>query len=179
MMNILIINGSPHQEGATALMISEFMRGAEESGHSINYFDAAKEPVHGCIGCDTCRRMENGCIYKDGMEKLNPMLFWADLIVLSTPLYYFGMSSQIKTVIDRFYANNTALRSENKKIALLSACGDNEDWTVEALKAHYESLCRYLRWESVGEIYAKGIYTRKDMESSAFPKKAYEFGHRI
>lgn len=63
--------------------------------------------------------------------------------------------------------------------ALLSACGDDKDRTAEALKTHYGSLCRYLGRKSGGEICAKGIYTREDMEKSTFSQRAYEFGCRI
>ena len=119
-MNILIINGSPHTKGTTALLRDKFQKGAASAGHNITTFHACKEELHPCIGCDYCRTTENGCIYKDGMETLNPLLKNADCVVFVTPLYYFGMSSQMKMVIDRFYANNAALRSLEKESSSFS-----------------------------------------------------------
>ena len=118
-MNILVINGSPHVKGTSTLLMDEFIRGAQEKGHETHVFHAAREDVHPCIACDTCRKTGNGCVFKDGMEKLNPMLADAELVVFVTPLYYFGMSAQIKAVFDRFYANNAALREQQKKTIVL------------------------------------------------------------
>ena len=153
-MNILVINGSPHVKGTSALLMDEFIRGAQEKGHEIHVFHAAREDVHPCIACDTCRKTDNGCVFKDGMEKLNPMLEDAELVVFVTPLYYFGMSAQIKAVFDRFYANNT-------------------------LKHHFEDAFRYMRWTCIGSVYALGMYVREDIEQSDYPKEAYELGRSL
>ena len=178
-MNILVINGSPHVKGTSALLMDEFIRGAQEKGHEIHVFHAAREDVHPCIACDTCRKTGNGCVFKDGMEKLNPMLEDAELVVFVTPLYYFGMSAQIKAVFDRFYANNTALREQQKKTIVLATCGDTEDWTFDALKQHFEDAFRYMRWTCIGSVYALGMYVREDIEQSDYPKEAYELGRSL
>jgi multimeric flavodoxin WrbA len=175
-MNIIAINGSPHKEGTTALLLEQFIKGAKDSGHQVRVFDAAREAIHPCIGCNHCRDTEDGCIYKDGMESLNSALLAADAVLLVTPIYYFGMSSQLKSVIDRFYANNSALREQNKKIALISACGDNTDWAFDGLKTHYAALCRYLGWEDAGSVLAVGKYVREDLKGSEYPDLAYRLG---
>ncbi len=178
-MNILILNGSPHPKGTSALLIEQFTKGAAEKGHTVNIFNAAKETLHPCLGCDHCRNTGNGCVYKDSMETLNPLLLEADLVVFSTPLYYFGMSAQIKMVVDRFYANNTALRENPKKALLLATCGDTDNWAMDALKSHYEAICKYLKWESLDTLLAVGMYVREDIENSEYPEKAYELGLAI
>ena len=118
-------------------------------------------------------------MFKDGMEKLNPMLADAELVVFVTPLYYFGMSAQIKAVFDRFYANNTALREQQKKTIVLATCGDTEDWTFDALKHHFEDAFRYMRWTCIGSVYALGMYVREDIEQSDYPREAYELGRSL
>ena len=178
-MKILMINGSPHKMDTTALMMEKFMQGAKEAGHEINVYDAAEELVHPCIACDACRKGNDGCVFKDGMEKLNPMLFQSDIIVFVTPLYYFGMSTQIKAVIDRFYANNTKLREMPKKVIVLASCGDTDDDTFGALKHHFEAIWKYLHWTQIGSVYALGMYLREDIEASNYPAQAYELGKRL
>lgn len=178
-MKILILNGSPHKKGTSALLISEFKRGAEENGHHVTIFDTASETIHPCIACDHCRISSTGCVFKDGMETLNPLLMDADLVVFSTPLYYFGMSAQIKTAIDRFYANNQTFRDQQKKAVLLATCGDTDNWAMDALKLHYESVCHYLGWKDFGALLGIGMYTREDIENSTYPGQAYEFGKSI
>lgn len=178
-MNILMINGSPHEKGTTALLKEEFKKGALENGHTIKEYDAAKELVHPCIACDSCRRGISECVFKDGMEILNPMLFQSDIIVFVTPLYYFGMSTQIKAVIDRFYANNTKLREMPKKVIVLASCGDTDDDTFDAMQQHIAAICKYMHWTEIGSVYALGMYEREDIEASHYPTKAYELGKSL
>lgn len=178
-MNILILDGSPHVNGTTSVLRKAFEECATENGHKISTFHAAKEDLHACLGCDHCRTTDKGCVYKDSMEKLNPLLLEAECVVFSTPLYYFGMSTQIKMVIDRFYANNALLREQHKKAILIAACGDSDSWTLDALDAHYHSLCNYLHWENVGELNAIGMYTPADLTKSDYIQKAKELARNL
>jgi len=178
-MKILVMSGSPHLNGTTALLRDSFVEGALSAGHTVNVFDAAHEKIHPCLGCNHCRTSGNGCIYKDGMEKLNPLLLDADCVVFVTPLYYFGMSAQLKLAIDRFFANNTLLRSQKKKAILLAACGDKDEWAMDALTAHYKAILHYLHWEDAGSVLGFGMYIREDIENSNYPHIASELGKTL
>ena len=105
-MKVTVITGSPHKKGTSALLADEFIRGAQEAGWDTFRFDAAFEKVTPCLGCDRCGIGAAPCVQKDAMQKLMPELLTSQVVALVTPLYYFGFSAQIKTVIDRFYANN-------------------------------------------------------------------------
>lgn len=102
-MKITVITGSPHKDGTSALLADKFIQGAKKSGHDVFRFNAAFEDVHSCNGCDHCG-MNGPCVFKDSMSKLLPELLVSDLIAFVTPLYYWGMSVQLKKVIDRFYS---------------------------------------------------------------------------
>lgn len=112
------------------------------------------------------------------MFELNPHLIDCDLVVLSTPLYYFGFSAQLKLVIDRFYAINSQLRSPRQTV-LLAAAWNNNDWTYTALESHYETLVRYMGWTDVGRVVATDSGTRGMCESTDFPQMAYELGKKV
>lgn len=71
----------------------------------------------------------------------------ADMLVFVTPLYYIGMSTQLKTVIDRFYSFNRALTEKRVKTALIVAAWDSKEWTIKDIQSHYETLCRYLDFQ--------------------------------
>ena len=178
-MNIVVLTGSPHKKGTSALLADEFIRGAKEAGHRVVRFDAAFEKVNPCIACDHCRRHEGQCTYTDAMEELDPMLIEADLVVFVTPLYYFGMTAQLKRVVDRFYAIDGALRRTPKRAVLLATGADEEGWAMEALAEHYRAICRYLGWQDAGTVLALGVAVRKDIEQTAFPRQAYELGRSI
>ena len=113
------------------------------------------------------------------MEKLNPLLLEADCVVFVTPLYYFGMSAQLKLVIDRFFANNTQLRSQKKLAVLLAACGDKEEWAMDALVSHYQTILHYLHWVDAGSVLGYGMYVREDIENSNYPLLAKELGKSL
>ena len=165
-MKILVITGSPHRRGTSMLLADEFSAGAEAAGHKVIRFDAASSRIEPCRACDY------------DMVYLRDDLLEADAIAFVTPLYYFGMSAQLKRVIDRFYALNDALRTP-KRALLLATCGDTETWVADALQAHYEALCRYLRWQDCGRIIAIGAYTRSDIETSDYPGRARRLGESL
>ena len=100
-MKIVILQGSPNRNGSTAILTEEFSRGAREAGHSITRFDLADMDVKPCTGCVACG-YEGPCVQHDDSQKIRAEILSADMLVFATPLYYYGMSAQLKTVVDRF-----------------------------------------------------------------------------
>jgi Multimeric flavodoxin WrbA len=175
-MKVLILTGSPHSQGTTALLADEFSVGAKEVGHEVVRFDTAKLDIHPCLGCYHCGNNDGKCVYDDDMKQIFPHLLDTDAVVLVTPLYYFGMTAQLKKVIDRYFSVNPMLRKNPKQLYLLAACGDKERWAMDALVEHYRALCRYLNWQEGGMVLAIGAYTRKDAEVSDYPMTARNLG---
>ena len=177
-MNILMIESSPHKHGSSNLLASEWMRGATEAGHKVQIFDAARASLHPCIACDVCG-MAGPCVHKDDMAQLQEALLASDMVVFVTPLYYFGMSAQLKTVIDRFYSFNGKLSAKRLKSALIAAAWDDEEWTMQDISAHYQTLCRYLNLQDQGMILGTGCGTVSMTQASKFPALAYELGKSL
>jgi multimeric flavodoxin WrbA len=177
-MKIVVITSSPHPRGTSALLADEFVRGAREAGHTVFRFDAAFEDVSPCLACDACGMGSERCVQEDGMEKLNPHLLAAELVAFVTPLYYFGMSAQLKTVIDRFYGNNSQLMG-GKQAVLLATAYDDEPETMKDLSGHYRTIVKYLKWKDTGMVLATGCGTRGDIEHSVFPAQAYQLGKGV
>lgn len=178
-MNITVITGSPHKRGTSARLADRFIEGANEAGNEVFRFDAAFEKVSPCLGCDRCGMSGRPCVHKDDMGKLNPKLLAADIIVFVTPLYYFGMSAQLKTVIDRFYANNYKLMGSPKKGMLMATAYDANDWTMKDLASHYQAIVKYLKWTDAGTLLATGVGTRSDIEHTVYPDQAYRMGRNL
>lgn len=178
-MKILVLTGSPHEQGTTALLADEFCAGAKESGHDVVRFDTAKLNINPCLGCFHCRKNDGKCVYDDDMKKIYPHLLTADAVVLVTPLYYFGMTAQLKSVIDRFFSINASLREKSKKLLLISACGNKEARAMDALVANFHAISRYLNWEESGMVLAIEAYTRKDAENSEYPAMARKLGAEL
>ena len=175
-MKIVVINSSPHSEeqSTSRYLAKKFVDGATSAGHEIFVFDAANEKTNPCRGCDQCG-MDGACIFDDAIEtKLMQQMLRADLLVLVTPLYYFGMSAQLKTIVDRFYSRTTRL--SGKKSMIMATAWNTADWTMEALKNHYETLVRYMSWQDVGQVWATGCGSRSMVERSEFGDMAYKIG---
>jgi len=177
-MKILVITGSPHKAGTSALLTEQFIKGATEAGHEVYRFDAAFKDVHPCIACEKCHQTDNGCVFKDAMTELNPQLIGADAVVFSSPIYYYGMTAQLKTVIDRFYANDAVLHGA-KKSALLLTFADDTVESAEGIIGNFRGMTSFLGWESVGTITACGCSTVEDIRKTDFPRQAYEMGKGV
>ena len=159
-MKIVVLEGSPNKTGSSNMLADAFCRGAEESGHTIEIVDTAHADIHPCTGCIHC-----------GYE--------ADMMVFVTPLYYYGMSAQLKTMIDRFCAFNSSIQRKHMKSALLTAAWNSDDWTFEALEAHYKTLVRYLNLQDMGMVLGYGCGTPSMTQHSRFPQKAYDLGKHL
>ncbi|MBO6179753.1 MAG: NAD(P)H-dependent oxidoreductase [Selenomonadaceae bacterium] len=178
-MKIVVINSSPHSddESTSKYLSARFTEGAKSAGHDVFVFDAAREETHPCSGCDRCG-MDGPCVWNDAIEnKLMPKMLEADLLVLATPLYYYGMSAQLKTIVDRFYSRTGKLH--NKKSIIIATAYNSADWTMEALSAHYNTLVRYMEWQDVGQIWGIGCGSRSLVESSKFGDQAQKIGSNL
>lgn len=178
-MKVVVVTSSPHpkNESTSIYLADRFTDGAKSAGHEVFTFDAANEETHPCRGCDKCG-MDGPCIFKDAIEeKLMPKMLEADLIVLTTPLYYFGMSAQLKTIVDRFYSRTGKLHG--KKSIIMATAYNSADWTMEALKNHYETLVRYMEWQDAGQVWAIGCGARSLVKKSEFSDIAYKIGANL
>ena len=173
-----MLMGSPNRNGSTAMLAEEFARGAREAGHSVEIIDAARAGVHPCTGCIHCG-YEGPCVQKDGMEDIRPRILGADMMVFATPLYYYGMSAQLKTLIDRFCAFNGSIQKKHMRSALLSAAWNDDDWTFEALMAHYRTLTRYLNLKDMGAVLGRGCGTPAMTRRTPYPRQACELGRGL
>lgn len=177
-MKIVVLMGSPNENGSSAHLAENFMRGAKEQGHTVKKINAAHVNVSPCTGCIACG-YEGPCAQKDDMEKIRPEILDADMLVFVTPLYYYGMSAQLKTLIDRFCAFNSSIQRKHMKSALLSVAWNNDSWTFEALEAHYKTLVKYLNLEDCGMVLGKGCGTLSMTRQSQYPGQAYRLGKSL
>ena len=84
------------------------------------------------------------CVQKDDMTQIRKAVLESDMLVFATPLYFFGISAQLKTVIDRFCAFSSRINMRKMKSAFLSVAWNDDDWTMDAIREHYRALVRYL-----------------------------------
>ncbi len=177
-MKIVLLTGSPRRSGNTNHLADQFTRGAQEAGNEVFRFDAATHNIKPCLGCNHCG-MDGPCVHKDDFTlTLRPELEKADMVVFCSPMYYFGFSAQIKTVIDRFYALNGTLHSP-RKAAFLMAYANMSAKDAEAMMSHYRTIVDYMGWDDVGSVIAPGIWTAGSIKGTQYASKAYELGKNL
>ena len=177
-MKIVVLLGSPNRSGSSNLLAESFCRGAEEGGHTVELIDVAHSSIHPCTGCIHCG-YEGPCVQKDDVETIRGKILGADMMVFVTPLYYYGMSAQLKTLVDRFCAFNSSIQRKHMKSALLTVAWNSDDWTFEALETHYKTLARYLNLEDMGMVLGYGCGTPSMTKHSPSPQKAYQLGKQL
>lgn len=177
-MKIVVLLGSPNRQGSSHLLAECFRQGAQEAGHTVEIIDVAHADIHPCTGCIHCG-YEGPCSQKDDMQGIRAKILDADMMVFATPLYYYGMSAQLKTLIDRFCAFNSSLHSKHMKSALLTVAWNSDDWTFDALEAHYKTLVRYLNLQDMGMVLGYGCGTPSMTKHSPYPQMAYQLGIRL
>ncbi len=177
-MKIVVIKGSPHKNGSSNMLAEQFIKGAQEAGHTIIEMDAAHMDMHPCIGCEHCG-MNGECVHKDDNHVIRDALLNSDMVVFVTPIYYFGMSAQLKMVIDRFYSYTTRLSGKGLKAALIAAAWDSGDDVMPYTAEHYKKLCRYMNFENVGMILGTGCGNPAMTKNSRYMEEAYQLGKSL
>lgn len=178
---IVILNGSPRRKGNTSALVKAFTEGAENAGHSVTEFFLDSMDIHGCKGCWGGHSSKDcPCVQHDDMDKIYPAVKDCDVIILATPLYYWTMSGQIRTALDRLFAleegDGNLLRGHDRASALLMAA---EGHGFEDALTYYDHLMEHLRWKNLGHVLAGGNCDVGDIEGKPEIQKAYNLGESI
>lgn len=157
--NVLILFGSPHRDGYTNAALRKVLGFISESVevHQVSAYDLNLFP---CVGCDTCAK-EGQCIYnqQDDFEQLDHLIQEADIIILASPIYFNGLPSPLKTMIDRFqqyYVRRKFPVFYQKRGLLLLTCGSSDStFAAESIKTAVEFAFRCVNTKLVGSILIK------------------------
>ena len=177
-MKIIVLMGSPNIKGSASMLAEQFKKGSDEAGHRTEIIDVCKLRLAPCTGCVACG-YEGDCVQNDDNDLIREKLLSCGMVVFATPLYYYGMSAQLKTVVDRFCAYNSSLNRRHLKSALLTVAWNSDGWTFDALVSHYKTLVRYIGFEDMGMVLGYGCGTPSMTRSGTALKEAYELGRSI
>ena len=168
-MKIVVITGSAHVAGASNYLADQFIAGAQASGHEVYRYNAV-DHQNNFVMVDE----ENAAIVQhDDVEQLLHKVAQADLVAMVTPLYYFGMSSLLKTIVDRFYDHNHELKGNKQAVMIATAAGKD----FASLKVHYRQIIDYMRWTDAGTIWDGGALAHPAIDE--YGQQAYELGQEL
>jgi multimeric flavodoxin WrbA len=181
MKKIVVITSSPRKKGNSFKMTDAFIKGAAENGNEILRFDTAFMNLKGCIACNKCFQNGRPCIAKDDFSEIGEAILAADTIVFTTPVYWYTFPAQIKNVIDKLYSFLVGedVPYENKDVALISCCEENDMSTFDGVKFSFEKTIALLKWKNIGEILVPGAFNIGDIDKTDGIEQAYNFGKSI
>ena len=139
--NILILSGSPRKGGNSDILCDRFMEGARESGHRAEKVFLRDKNIGYCIGCEACHQNNGVCVQKDDMAEILGKMIAADVIVMATPVYFYTMDAQMKTLIDRCVARYTEI--SNKAFYFIATAADGEKRSLERTDIVLYILCNF------------------------------------
>lgn len=113
------ISGSPRKNGNTDGMINYVLSNASEKGYDTRFYRLYDNNIKPCIACDICRSNGGTCVIKDDLQALLEIIKESDVIVMGTPVYWWGPSAGFKTFMDRWYGVEFYTSLRKKKIVVL------------------------------------------------------------
>ena len=142
-MKIIVINGSA-RKGNTLTAINAFVKGAEEK-NEIEIIAPDKLNISPCMGCGVCQ-CHKGCVAKDDTNPTIDKIVAADMILFATPVYWWGMTGQLKLVIDKCYCRG--MQMKGKKVGFIVVGGASTDnIQYELIGKQFECMAEYLSWD--------------------------------
>ena len=178
MKNVLILEGSARANGNSCTLSNEFARGAQEAGHSVEKIQVARKKISGCLGCNACYRNGGSCVQKDDMEEIRAKMLDADVIVLASPIYFYSMTAQMKTLIDRTYAFFNQL--SGKTFYFIVTCAATDASFTETMLASLRGFtCCVPEAKEGGIVLGIGAMEAGEIRTSAAMQQAYEMGKNV
>lgn len=176
--NVLIISSSPRKGGNSETLAAAFARGAQEAGNRVETVYLREKQYSFCKGCFACRKLGH-CVINDDAVELAARMHDADVLVFVTPVYYYSVSGQLKTILDRanpLYDTDYAFT----KAYLLATAAENEPETVAGTeKAVQGWVDCFPRCELVETVFAGGVNEVGEIVGHPALEKAYQVGKEI
>ena len=180
-MNTVILFGSPRKEGNTIQLVNAFAQALKEKGANVRMLYLNDMNIRPCQGCGIC--LPNGvCRINDDMKDIRKYILESDLIVYATPVYWFGISAQLKLVIDRTFAfmdENYNSRIANKKAVTLMTCGTEDINECEHIITMFKMIFNLQKLEYAGNIIATGCSPSAISIKNEFLEKSKELARSL
>lgn len=175
---VLVLSASPRKGGNSDLLCDQFVLGAKEAGHQAEKIFLADKTIGYCVACDVCQGNGGRCSRQDDMAGILETMIHADVFVLATPVYFYTMNAQMKTLIDRTYARYTEIR--NKEFFFIVAAADGRkqamERTLEGLRGFVSCIDGA---KEEGIVYGTGAWKKGDIRKTGAMKKAFEMGRTV
>jgi multimeric flavodoxin WrbA len=176
--NVLILSSSPRRGGNSDTLCDQFIEGAQSAGHNTEKIFLKDRKINYCTGCGTCINGEKSCPQKDDMADILTKMISSDVIVMGTPVYFYTMCGQMKTLIDRLCARYAEIR--NKDFYFIITAADSNKAALERTIEEFRGLLICL--DDVNEkgiIYGTGVWNTGEIKKTRAMNQAREMGKMV
>lgn len=178
MKKVLILSGSPRKGGNSDILCDRFAQGAAEAGNSVEKIRVADKKISPCRACYYCRAHDGECVIKDDMAEVLQKMIDADVIVLSSPVYFYSIDAQLKAVIDRTVAR--WLEVSDKEFYYIVTCADEQKSAAERTLECFRGYADCVQGaKECGVIYGTGVYEKGKIKDTPAYAQAYEMGRSV
>lgn len=175
---VLIISTSMRKNGNSEVMAQAFARGAEESGNNVETISLADKKIAFCRGCFACQKTGT-CVIKDDATQITEKISEAEVVVWATPIYYYEMAGQMKTMIDR--ANALFVKDyQFRDVYMLTAAAEEDESACErAIIGLKGWIACFPKSHFAGSVFAGGVTDKGDIAGHKALEEACEMGRKV
>lgn len=175
---VVVISTSLRGNSNSEQLARSFAKGAEDAGNSVEFISLKGKKIGFCIGCLACQS-KGECVIKDDALAIEQAVLNADVVAFSTPIYYYEMSGQMKTLLDRMnslYPKDYRFRD----VYMLSVAAEDEDYTPKRAESGLQGwIDCFEKAKLKGTLFVGGMNDPNDINGNEKLNKAYEMGERV
>ncbi|MCG8483622.1 MAG: flavodoxin family protein [Clostridia bacterium] len=181
MRKILVVKGSPRKLSFSGALADKAVKGIKDAGGTVEEIVLENYNIKPCRACNGCEKSESICTVKDDMAFLYNKITEADGFILASPVYWFNMTAQMKTFIDRWYA--LFMKDENflkdKTAGIIMTYADDDAFSSGAVNAlrSFQDIFNYCQGHII-DIVHTCEENLKEKKHSIF-EKSYELGQML
>ena len=175
---VLIISSSPRKGGNSETLAAAFAKGAQEAGHQVETVFLQEKQVGFCKGCFACLNLGH-CVIQDDAVEIAAKMHDADVLVFATPVYYYCVSGQLKTMLDRANPLFETDYAFTKAYLLATAAEDGPETVEGSVKAVQGWVDCFPRCQLVETVFAGGVNDIGDIIGRPALERAYQAGKEI
>jgi multimeric flavodoxin WrbA len=175
---VLVLSSSPRRGGNSDILCDQFTMGVQQAGHQVEKIHLKDKIINYCTGCGTCLNGNKKCIQMDDMAEILEKMIGADVIVMATPVYFYAMCAQMKTLIDRTYSRYTEI--SGKEFYFIMTAADSSRKAMERTLDEFRGFTSCLDGtKEMGVICGTGAWSIGDIMKSDAMKQAFEMGKTV
>ena len=178
MKNVIVISTSLRQGSNSDMLADKFVEGAKAAGHNVEKISLIGKNIQFCKGCLACQQLGH-CVINDDVNDITARVLKADVVAWATPIYYYEMSGQMKTLIDRMNAMYP-LDYQFRDIYLLTTAAEGEDHVPQRAEQGLMGwIDCYPKSRLAGHLFAGGVGAPREINGNDKLQAAYDLGHSI